>query len=156
MGYWDDGKLQFVTNVGTGFDDRLITQLTEQLDAIAVKACPFSERPPQTANAVWVKPELVCEVKFQEWTPDGRLRAPVFMRLRDDVDASEVKKAQGKRAVGAGHARDRRGEPVAPMGRSRALRPGCQSLRTRKLRPLILPALSRASAAPALSRATAT
>jgi bifunctional non-homologous end joining protein LigD len=101
VGYWDGAKLQFVTNVGTGFDDRLIGKLTAQLDALAAKGCPFAERPPQTANAVWVKPELVCEVKFQEWTPDGHLRAPVFVRLRDDVDSKDVKKALAPRRTRA-------------------------------------------------------
>jgi bifunctional non-homologous end joining protein LigD len=93
VGYWDGAALTFVTNVGTGFDDRLIAKLKAQLDAIARKKCPFAAQPPQTSNAVWVEPELVCEVKFQEWTPDERLRAPVFVRLRDDVDAKDVRKA---------------------------------------------------------------
>jgi bifunctional non-homologous end joining protein LigD len=123
VGYWDGEALKFVTNVGTGFDERLITKLKAQLDARARKACPFAERPPQTANAVWAEPELVCEVKFQEWTPDERLRAPVFVRLRDDVASKDVKKAlapkhRRKAAVGAPLRRDRRSESVAPKGRS--------------------------------------
>ena len=97
VGYWDGGALTFVTNVGTGFDDRQLTRLKSQLDAIAVERCPFAERPPQSANAVWVKPELVCEMKFQEWTSDEHLRAPVFVRLRDDIDSRSVKKALAPR-----------------------------------------------------------
>jgi bifunctional non-homologous end joining protein LigD len=123
VGYWGGAALKFVTNVGTGFDDRLIAKLKAQLDAIAQKKCPFAAQPPQTGNAVWVAPELVCEVKFQEWTPDERLRAPVFVRLRDDVASKDVKKAlaprRRKAAVGAAHGRDKgRARSVAPMGRS--------------------------------------
>jgi len=109
VGYWDGDALKFVTNVGTGFDIRQIAKVKAQLDALRQHACPFAERPPQTAGATWVKPELACEVKFQEWTDDEHLRAPVFVRLRDDVEAKDVKRA----AAGAGHARE-----VAPMGRS--------------------------------------
>ncbi|MGH8481456.1 MAG: hypothetical protein ACRES8_03240 [Nevskiaceae bacterium] len=111
VGVRDGNALKFVTNVGTGFDDRQIDTLKAQLDDIAQKTCPFDERPPQTANAVWVEPKLVCEVKFQEWTDDGHLRAPVFVRLRDDVDAREVTRAK---SVGAAHGR----ESVAGMARS--------------------------------------
>ena len=99
VGIWDGASLQFVTNVGTGFDDRLIAKLKAQLDAIAQDKCPFPERPPQTANAVWVEPELVCEVKFQEWTSDGHLRAPVFMRVREDVESKSVRKALAPRTI---------------------------------------------------------
>jgi bifunctional non-homologous end joining protein LigD len=119
VGYWDGGALKYVTHVGTGFDDRGIARLTARLDALRSDACPFAERPPQTAGAVWVRPELACEVKFQEWTDDGHLRAPVFVRLRDDVDAKEVRKSLApRRRVGAAHGHDRRGGAVAPMGRS--------------------------------------
>jgi bifunctional non-homologous end joining protein LigD len=112
VGVWEGRELRFVTNVGTGFDERMIGTLRAQLDAIAQKACPFSGRPPQTANAVWVKPQLVCEVKFHEWTADGRLRAPVFLRLRDDIDAKDVKKSLAPRRT----ASRRRSE--ATLGRS--------------------------------------
>ena len=52
--------------------------------------CPFAERPVPDRGITWVKPELVCQVKFTEWTEDRRLRAPVFLGLRDDVGAPEV------------------------------------------------------------------
>jgi bifunctional non-homologous end joining protein LigD len=116
VGYWDGAQLTFVTNVGTGFDDKLIARLTAQLDALAQKQCPFSEQPPQTANAVWTKPELVCEVKFQEWTPDGHLRAPVFVRLRDDIDSRSVKKSLAPRRRVSSRAKRgiSSGDPSAP------------------------------------------
>jgi bifunctional non-homologous end joining protein LigD len=100
VGYWDGAALTFVTNVGTGFDERTIERLKAQLDPLRQERCPFAERPPQTTGAVWARPELVCEVKFHEWTADGRLRAPVFVRLRDDVDSKSVKKALAPRLVG--------------------------------------------------------
>lgn len=101
VGQWDGASLKFVSNVGTGFDDRLIGKLKSELDARRQAACPFSERPPQTAGAVWVKPELACEVKFQEWTDDEHLRAPVFVRMRDDIEAREVKRTRKPAAASA-------------------------------------------------------
>jgi bifunctional non-homologous end joining protein LigD len=93
IGYWDGDQLRYVSNVGTGFDERLLGQLKAQLDHLQRATCPFAEKPDQPNPAVWVRPELVCEVKFQEWTSDERLRAPVFVRLRDDIDSKSVRKA---------------------------------------------------------------
>src|SRR5256884_9829537 len=55
------------------------------------KTSPFAEEPELNAPTSWVEPKLVAEVKFQGWTDDHHLRAPVFLRLRDDIDAKEVR-----------------------------------------------------------------
>src|SRR5207344_728073 len=60
----------------------------------------FDEQPDVEVPVVWLKPELVAEVKFAEWTPDGSLRAPVFLRLRDDIPQDEAAVPQIVRVAG--------------------------------------------------------
>ncbi len=92
LGEWDDGKLRWVGNVGTGFDQKLLTSLAARLTPLITQKCPFAERPEPSRGMTWVKPELVCQVRFTNWTQDHRLRAPVFMGLREDKPAAEVKR----------------------------------------------------------------
>ncbi len=118
VGYWDGKKLQYASHVGSGFDDRTLPQVLAKLEALRRKDCPFVEKPELPNPTTWVEPELVAEVKFQSWTEDGHLRAPVFVRLRDDIDPKEIRKPS-QRPVGAALGRDRSGAtPVAPKGRS--------------------------------------
>ncbi len=89
--YNDNGELVYAGNVGTGFDERLLKEMKARLDAIKTTVGPpFESSPPHSPSVIWVRPELVAEVKFAQWTHDGMLRAPVFMRLRDDKPAREV------------------------------------------------------------------
>ncbi|MEO7743874.1 MAG: non-homologous end-joining DNA ligase, partial [Usitatibacter sp.] len=92
VGHWEKGKLRYASHVGSGFDDRTLAQVKARLDAIPAKACPFVEEPPLNGPTVWIEPKVVAEVRFHEWTGDGGLRAPVFVRLRDDVDAKKVRR----------------------------------------------------------------
>jgi bifunctional non-homologous end joining protein LigD len=92
LGYWDGGKLHYCGHVGSGFDDRSLAQVKARVEKLASDARPFAEQPELNGPTTWVKPQLVAEVEFQQWTPDGMLRAPVFLRLRDDVDAKSVRK----------------------------------------------------------------
>ncbi len=94
LGYWEGDKLRYASHVGSGFDDGSLQRTCERLDVLRTARSPFAEKPADlNGPAVWVKPEIVAEVKFQDWTDDGHLRAPVFLRLRDDVDPKEVRKA---------------------------------------------------------------
>src|SRR5258706_3627268 len=86
VGYWDKGKLRYASHVGSGFDDRALTQVKKRLAPLERKDSPFVEKPELNAPAMWVEPKLVAEVEFHSWTEEGALRAPVFLRLRDDVD----------------------------------------------------------------------
>jgi bifunctional non-homologous end joining protein LigD len=90
LGVHKDGELRWVGNVGTGFDRKLLAGLHARLEPLIVKKCPFAERPKPDRGITWVKPELVCQVKYANWTPDDRLRAPVFLGLRDDKPAPGV------------------------------------------------------------------
>ncbi|MGH8732528.1 MAG: DNA ligase D, partial [Burkholderiales bacterium] len=90
IGYWQGGKLRYASHVGSGFDDRTLKQVQERLEPQRRKTCPFDSKPELNAPTTWVEPETVVEVKFQGWTGDGSLRAPVFLRLREDLDAKQV------------------------------------------------------------------
>lgn len=95
LGQYDDrGRLVYTGHVGTGFAEQMLVDLKHTLDAIKTDSCPFAETPPLNAPTTWVKPELVAEVKFSEWTQDGRLRTPVFLRLREDKPAREIWRVQ--------------------------------------------------------------
>ncbi|MFQ5528240.1 MAG: DNA ligase D [Thermoanaerobaculia bacterium] len=84
LGQYSGKELTYTGRVGTGFDDRLLNELRQQLDAIVRKTPPLTEDVPRTKEHVWVEPELVAEVRFIEYTEVGQLRHPVFVRLRDD------------------------------------------------------------------------
>ncbi len=94
LGVWRGGELAYVGNCGTGFTDKDIDELLARLRPLEQKESPFPVVPRmpkvRKADVVWVKPELVCEVEFVEWTHDGRLRAPSFQGLREDKAAREV------------------------------------------------------------------
>jgi bifunctional non-homologous end joining protein LigD len=86
----DDGGLTYVGKVGTGFTHDSANRLRARLDRLRVSRSPFRRPPPGASSARWVKPELVAEVTFTEWTADGRLRHPSFKGLREDKSADEV------------------------------------------------------------------
>jgi bifunctional non-homologous end joining protein LigD len=94
LGYWSGGKLHYAGHAGSGLDDKTLADIQARLEALRATARPFAEKPDLHSPTVWVKPELVAEVKFQEWTADGVLRAPVFLRLREDVDPRSVGREQ--------------------------------------------------------------
>ena len=90
LGVYDAGALRWVGNVGTGFDRKLLADIHARLTPLVTETCPFAERPKPDKGMTWAKPELVCQVKYSNWTPDNRLRAPVFLGLRHDVAARQV------------------------------------------------------------------
>jgi bifunctional non-homologous end joining protein LigD len=89
LGVSENGKLRHVGQVGTGFDHKLMKAIYQQLEPLITKTSPFVNKP-RIPEVTWVKPEVVCQVRFLERTQDGMLRAPVFVRLRDDKDAAQV------------------------------------------------------------------
>lgn len=89
VGYYDDGNLRYAGKVGTGFDERTLRDLGERLRRLERPQSPFAD-PVPGRNVHWVKPELVCEIGFTEWTTDGRLRHPRFLGLRRDKRPREV------------------------------------------------------------------
>ena len=90
MGYFSDGELRYAGKVGTGFDEATLADLGERLAPLVRDDSPFAERLTGVAGATWVRPELVAEVGFTEWTRHGRLRHPRFLGLRFDKPAAKV------------------------------------------------------------------
>jgi bifunctional non-homologous end joining protein LigD len=97
LGYRKGNALRYAGKVGTGFTMKSARELAKRLAGMAVDKPVFSRA--ETAGlpagewrgAHWIKPELLCEVAFTEWTQDGRIRHPSFQGLREDKDASEAK-----------------------------------------------------------------
>jgi bifunctional non-homologous end joining protein LigD len=92
LGYYDGGVLHYAGKVGTGFDDALLRALAPQLAKRGRAAPPFANPPRgfEARGAHWVRPDLVAEVAFTEWSDDGALRHPSFQGLRPDKNAEEV------------------------------------------------------------------
>ena len=103
VGYYRDKKLFFAGKVGTGFTVKSLSMLHEKFQADKREDCPFVDLPSKQngkwVQAItpsimrkmhWVNPVFVCEIKFAEWTRDGKLRAPVFLGLREDKKPKEV------------------------------------------------------------------
>jgi bifunctional non-homologous end joining protein LigD len=102
-GFYEGKSFKFAGRVGTGFSERLLRSLFEDLQKIRVESCPFSNLPAPGRNrwdqgltaaemkrCRWVKPSMVCQVKFTEWTRDDRLRQPVFLGIREEKNANQV------------------------------------------------------------------
>ncbi|MFN7161199.1 MAG: DNA ligase D [Candidatus Gracilibacteria bacterium] len=92
LGVYVDNKLTFVGHTGSGFDGKKLRSLHTLLLRLKTKDSPFERKPKTNMPVTWVKPELLCEVKFSEWTDDGIMRHPIFMGLREDKDPKLVKK----------------------------------------------------------------
>ncbi|HDD45898.1 MAG TPA: DNA ligase [Candidatus Aenigmarchaeota archaeon] len=84
LGCYKDGKLVHIGDVGTGWDEDTMKYIHERLKRIETKQCPFKEFEDTGKRICWVKPSMVCEVEFLELTPQLKLRAPSFKRLRED------------------------------------------------------------------------
>jgi bifunctional non-homologous end joining protein LigD len=89
-GVYENGQLVYTGKVGTGFNDRTLRDLKKRLTPLEQTTCPFATRPIGVGRPHWVKPELVAEVTFSEWTADGRMRHPSFQGLREDKPATAV------------------------------------------------------------------
>ena len=103
IGFYEGKNVTFAGRVGTGFSEKLLLNLFSGLNEIRVEACPFLDLPAAGRSRLdpglsagemkrcrWVEPLIVCQVKFTEWTRDGRLRQPVFLGIRADKNADEV------------------------------------------------------------------
>ena len=101
LGLHEGGEFRYLGTVGTGFNNKMQTEILQKLKPLIVKKCPFSEVPdfnkpsrfrpdPPKATATWVKPQIVVEISYRELTKDGAIRHPSFKGLREDKNANEV------------------------------------------------------------------
>jgi bifunctional non-homologous end joining protein LigD len=92
IGVYDDRtSLRYAGRVGTGFDDRELARLITRLKPLEIGKSPFRDPPRSNEKTHWVRPTLVAQVKFTEWTADGSLRHPVYLGLRDDKAPKDVR-----------------------------------------------------------------
>jgi bifunctional non-homologous end joining protein LigD len=103
VGYYDGSQLRFAGKVGTGFDGQTLAALHKEMQAKKRASCPFVDLPSKESGrwmqgitpgemkkCTWIDPVLVAQVKFAEWTRDNKLRAPVYLGLREDKKATDV------------------------------------------------------------------
>ena len=101
VGYYRDGQLIYAAKVRNGFVPRIRREVAKRLKALETEVCPFANLPEKKRTAwaltkeemkkcVWTRPELVAQIEFTEWTPDGHLRLATFTGLREDKTAQEV------------------------------------------------------------------
>ena len=88
----DEGRLQYIGHTGAGFTHAELGRVWRTLRTAAAKRSPFAKTPKTNAPPHWVDPTLVAEVKFTEWTADGKLRHPTYVGLRDDIAPASVRK----------------------------------------------------------------
>jgi len=92
--YNEKGELDYVGGVGTGFDSSMIDEMLALMKPLVTAKCPFKRRPQDKTNPTWIKPQIVVEVKFAQRTKDKILRWPVFLRVRDELAASDAVEKQ--------------------------------------------------------------
>lgn len=90
IGVYEGKKLVYAGHVGGGFNRKTLASVYKELEKYATSVCPFDKEPKPNAKVVWVKPKLVCEVSFSEWTSAGILRQPIFQGMRPDKPAHKV------------------------------------------------------------------
>ncbi len=89
-------KLKYIGHTGGGFNQNSLKEMYEKLQQLVQEKSPFNEKIKTNSPVTWIKPELICEVKFAEITADGKLRQPIFLHLRNDKNINEVNMAKTK------------------------------------------------------------
>ena len=96
VGYHEDGELRFGGKVGTGFKEQELARLTARLTRLERATSPLRDTKGIAVKGVhWVRPQLVAQVGFAEWTPDGKLRHPRYLGLRDDKAPDRIVRERG-------------------------------------------------------------
>ncbi|TCJ17809.1 DNA ligase D [Flaviaesturariibacter flavus] len=139
LGAYKDGDFVYVGHSGSGFNRKSLEDLHQRMLPLATDECPFDKCPKANMPVTWVKPKLVCEIKFTEWTREGIARHPIFMGLRTDKKAKDViietskktkamiKKAAPKKTAVAKKAAPKKAAPIKAAPRGRKLAPAKKS-----------------------------
>ena len=115
VGTYEDGEFVYRGHSGGGIPDEQRKQLQEKLAKLERSSSPFSSEPKPNAPVHWVKPEVVCEMEFSEWTSEGYMRQPEFKGLRPDKKPKDVHREKAKKP-GASHATTSpHAAPIAPQ-----------------------------------------
>ena len=100
LGVYKDDELIYVGHTGSGFNAKSLSQIHKKLQPLITKEPPFKNPPKTNMPATWVKPKLVCEIKFTEWTKDLQARHPIFMGLREDKNPKDITIENSKQMAG--------------------------------------------------------
>lgn len=92
LGVYENNSLVYVGHVGTGFDEATLAKVFQLMQPLRIAKCPFIKEPKPNEKPYWLKPELVAQVKFSQWTKDGYLRHPSFVGLRFDKEPQECRR----------------------------------------------------------------
>ncbi|MEO6445286.1 MAG: DNA ligase D [Gemmatimonadaceae bacterium] len=92
LGYWKNGKLMYAGHTGGGFTRKGLAEMYALLEPLERLTSPFITTPSTNAEAHWTRPQVVVQVKFNEWTKDGLLRQPIFVGIREDKDPRAVRR----------------------------------------------------------------
>jgi bifunctional non-homologous end joining protein LigD len=117
LGVYDGRRLEYVGHSGTGFTEAELDRVMARLRPLESRRCPFAAIPPSNERPHWVEPKLVAQVKFTEWTTDGRLRHPVYLGLRDDKRPTDVHREEVRTRTLATHAGTTVATPLAAGGK---------------------------------------
>jgi bifunctional non-homologous end joining protein LigD len=110
--------LVYCGHTGTGFNEKELARVMKLLGPLETPASPFTKKPKTNEHPHWVRPELVAQIKFTEWTADGKLRHPVYLGLRDDKKARDVKREGAGRVRGSAFKVQR--SSITPRARTRS------------------------------------
>ncbi len=100
VGYYEKGKFKYAGKVGTGFSHETLRFLGKKMRALEIKTCPFVDYDASLQGVHWIKPKLVAEFGFAQWTRGGKLRVGRYKGLREDKDAKDVVKETPKAIPG--------------------------------------------------------
>lgn len=90
----DEDGLKYAGHTGSGFTEQTLKEVYEKLKPLHTTKSPFKEKVKTNMPVTWVKPAFVCELKFTEWTTDGKMRHPIFLRMREDKSLKDITMAK--------------------------------------------------------------
>ena len=134
LGYYDNEQLIYAGHTGTGFSAASLRDMYARLRRLERRESPFTTSPRTNETPHWTRPNVVVEIKFNEWTADGKLRQPVFVGVRDDKPPREVVREPGSlpqpKTGSKTHSKQRSKRPSSGRVRARAERRFAASMRT--------------------------
>jgi bifunctional non-homologous end joining protein LigD len=153
LGRYEGKELKYMGHSGSGIDERQLKELYTKFQPLITNKCPFKVRPKTNMPATWLRPELVCTVKYSEVTKDGSLRHPIFAGLREDKRAADEKNVRVLKVPPGGKtgttAKKRSGKTRAKVEKAKA--PSMQQVKKKKIEPGKTAAMKRS---PAYSQGT--